>query len=160
MRKAKREIKDPAELREIVERCDCCRVAMNAGVFPYIVALNYGYEFDSQGKLTFYFHSAREGRKLDLLRADPHVGFELDCDHVFRHMDRGMHCTMDYRSIIGTGVVEFITDRAEMQKAVDLMLEHHQSPPGFEVTDAAAKATAFLKLTVLEMTGKRKDPNN
>jgi len=160
MRRKNREIKDSAELREIVERCDSCRIAMNAGVFPYIVALNYGYEFDEEERLTLYFHCAREGRKLDLLDADPHVGFEMDCDHVFRHLDRGMHCTMDYRSIIGTGIVDRITDRAEMQKAVDLMLQHHGSPPGFEVNDAAASAAVFLKLTVLSMTGKKKTPDN
>ncbi len=159
MRRANREIRDPEKLREILDRCDSCRLAMNAGEFPYLVALNYGYEYED-GRLTLYFHSAKEGRKLDLLRKDPHVAFQMDCDHVFRHLDRGMHCTMDYRSIMGTGIAELVSDRAEMQKAVDLMLRHHQSPPGFEVTDAAAKATAFVKVRVLSMTGKEKTPEN
>ena len=92
MRRANREIKDPLELEEILRTCDSCRIAIHAGTFPYIIALNYGYEYEN-GALTLYFHSANQGRKLDLLREDPHVGFQMDCDHVFRHLDRGMQCT-------------------------------------------------------------------
>lgn len=159
MRKAKREIRDLDELEEVVRTCDSCRLAINAGVYPYIVALNYGYEFE-EGKLTLYFHSAKEGRKLDLLRADPHVGFQMDCDHQFRHLDRGMQCTMDYRSIVGTGVVEFVEDREEFEKATRLLLAHHNSPEGFVVTDAHVRATAILKLRVESYTGKKKTPFN
>ncbi len=159
MKRKNREIKDKKELEEIVSTCDSCRIAINADTFPYIVALNYGYEF-RDGVLTLYFHSANEGRKLELLRKDPHVGFQMDCDHVFRHLDRGMQCTMDYRSITGTGIVEFVEDRAEFEKATRLLLEHHGSPEGFVVTDAHFKATTILKLTALTLTGKKKTPFN
>ena len=159
MRRANREIKDPLELEEILRTCDSCRIAIHAGTFPYIVALNYGYEYQN-GALTLYFHSANQGRKLDLLREDPHVGFQMDCDHVFRHLDRGMQCTMDYRSIVGTGTISFVEDRAEFEKATRLLLEHHGSPEGFVVTDAHFKATTILKLTAHSFTDKKKTPFN
>lgn len=159
MRRADREITDIKEIEEILQTCDSCRIAMNTGEYPYIVALNYGYEF-SNGQLVFYFHSAKEGRKLDLLKQDPRVGFELDCDHCFRHLDKGMQCTMDYKSLIGTGDIEFVEDRAEFEKATHLLLRHHGSPEGFVVTDAHIKVTAILKLTVHSFTGKKKTPFN
>lgn len=43
----------------------------------YIVPLNFGYE-ERGGKRTFYFHGAREGRKMELIKAGGPVGFELD----------------------------------------------------------------------------------
>ena len=88
------------------------------------------------------------------------VGFQMDCDHVFRHLDRGMQCTMDYRSIVGTGTISFVEDRAEFEKATRLLLEHHGSPEGFVVTDAHFKATTILKLTAHSFTGKKKTPFN
>ncbi len=40
---------------------------------PYVVPVAYGYE---QGKI--YFHSAREGKKLDLIRKNDRVCFQVD----------------------------------------------------------------------------------
>ena len=50
---------------------------MTDGGVPYIVPLNYGYEY-ADGELTFYFHSAKEGRKLEILKKNPTVCLELD----------------------------------------------------------------------------------
>ena len=49
----------------------------------YIVTMNFGYEWE--GRLpAFYFHCAREGRKLEMMRSNPRVCFELDCGHALR----------------------------------------------------------------------------
>lgn len=157
MRRKDLEIRDIHEIEEILQTADTCRVAMHAGTYPYIVPFNYGYE-SKDGTFVLYFHSARQGRKLDLLGENPMVGFEIDCDHEFRHLDRGMYCTMDYRSIMGTGEITVLEDREEIEKAIRLLLAHYGSPDGFEITDAHVKATAMLKLTVHSYTGKKKTP--
>ncbi|HNU36390.1 MAG TPA: pyridoxamine 5'-phosphate oxidase family protein, partial [Methanomassiliicoccales archaeon] len=68
MRKAEREIMDQGELEEVIRRAEVCRLAMVDDGKPYIVPMNFGYR---NGCL--YFHCAKEGRKLDVLRENPKV---------------------------------------------------------------------------------------
>ena len=56
------------------------RLGLAVDNVPHIIPLNYGYTME-EGKLTFYLHSAVKGNKLDLLRQNPNVCFELDCDY-------------------------------------------------------------------------------
>lgn len=72
MRRKDREITDIHTILELVSECKVCRLAMTDGGVPYIVPLNYGYEY-ADGALTFYFHSAKEGRKLEILKKNPTV---------------------------------------------------------------------------------------
>ena len=51
----------------------------------YIVPLNFGYA-EENGKRVFYFHSAKSGRKLDLIAGTPSVGFELDVNLSLIHI--------------------------------------------------------------------------
>ena len=80
MRRKDREITDFKQIMEIIDRCDCCRVGFCDDGQVYIVPLNFGYA-EENGKLTFYFHGAKEGRKIDLIGKAPKVGFEMDTDH-------------------------------------------------------------------------------
>ena len=77
MRRKDREITDPAKMEDVVRRCVCCRIGFCDQGEVYIVPLNFGYE-KKDGVYTFYFHGAREGRKIDLMQASPRVGFEMD----------------------------------------------------------------------------------
>ena len=79
MRRNDREITDSREILSIVNECKVIRLAMlDEQGLPYIIPLNFGYRF-ADGVFTFYCHSAREGHKLELLRRDPRVSFEMDC---------------------------------------------------------------------------------
>ena len=78
MRRKDREVTDPQRIEEIISACHCCRLGFCDGGKPYIVPLNFGFFRREDGGYTFYFHSAREGRKLDLIRQTGWAGFELD----------------------------------------------------------------------------------
>ena len=105
MRKAKREIKEFADIVAVMRRCDVCRLGIvDDGGAPYVVPLNFGLEA-AEGKVTLYFHSALEGHKLDLLARNPHVGFEMDCDHKLQYFSEKCYCTMAYASVMGKGTV-------------------------------------------------------
>lgn len=60
MRRKDREITDPERIRDIVERCACCRIGFYDNGEVYIVPLNFGYEIGEHGYV-FYFHGAAEG---------------------------------------------------------------------------------------------------
>ena len=74
-----REVTDLNEIKAILDKCMIVHLGLVDGDEPYVVPLNYGYTMDN-GKLTLYMHGARTGYKLDLMRANPKVFFEMDCD--------------------------------------------------------------------------------
>lgn len=80
MRRRDREVSDPAKIREIIAACHCCRLGFADGGKIYIVPLNFGYQ-EEDGQRTFFFHSAPEGRKIDLIEKTHYAGFELDAHY-------------------------------------------------------------------------------
>lgn len=76
MRRSDREITDFSEIIRVMEQCDVCRLAMH-DEYPYILPLNFGMEVEGR-QITLYFHSAKAGKKFELLVRDDRVGFEMD----------------------------------------------------------------------------------
>lgn len=154
MRRKDKEVTGFQELVDIIERCDVCRIAMNGedGV-PYIVPLNFGLSVEGES-VTFYFHSAEEGRKMDLLRADSRVSFELDRGHRLVATEGQGYCTMEYECVMGKGRIEFVPEGEKME-ALRLLMAHYRKED-FPFDTSAVPETAVYKLTVESMTGKRK----
>ena len=79
MTKRERQITDPDQILAILDKAKVLHLGLCADNEPYVVPMNYGYVFED-GKLVLYLHSAVRGKKLDMLRQNPRVFFELDCD--------------------------------------------------------------------------------
>jgi len=123
MRRKDRELNLKDDIQEIIKLGDVCRVAMFAGEYPYIIPLNYGYEWSEQLKL--YFHSATEGRKVDLLKLNNNVGFEIDINHELVTADEACNWGMKYKSVVGFGKMIEIASNKEKVHALDLLMEHY-----------------------------------
>ena len=112
MRRADKEIKDRSEIEAVLREAKVCRIAMCRGDEPYVVPVVFGYE---EGAI--YFHSATEGKKLDMLKANPRVCFEVDVDVEVVVGKVPCASGVKYRSVIGWGRAEFIEDEEEKAKA-------------------------------------------
>lgn len=153
MRRSDREITDEKELLQVISECDVCRLALNDEEVPYILPLNFGEEV-SGGRLYLYFHGAAEGRKYDLISRDPQTAFEMDCSHrIVLDESRG-YCTMEYRSVIGRGVLTEVPEEEKLHALTLIMRHYHPEHTGFN--PAAIPRTRVLKLEVTSMTGKRR----
>ena len=153
MRRSDREVTDFQELVTIMEKCDVCRVAFHDAEYPYIVPLNFGLRVE-EDKITLFFHSALEGKKLCLLEKDCRVAFEMDCGHRLSLSEEKGMCTMGYESVMGQGTLSFVPEE-EKYEALCCLMEHYR-PEGFSFNRAAIPRTAVLKLDVSNLTGKRK----
>ena len=155
MRKKNREVTDVAGLRAILDRAAVCRIALTDGDAPYIVPLNFGYVWED--RLVLYFHGAKEGKKLDLIRANPRVGFELDSPGALKTGDRACDWSMNYESIIGSGLLREVTDETERQAGLTAVMRHYGRTDGFEYDPRVLAFTAVLRLDAEVFTGKRLD---
>ena len=74
------EITDRNEIIEILDKCSYLHLGLCDGDEPYVVPMNYGYTMDENGKLNFYLHGAVWGKKLDIMRKNPKIFAEMECD--------------------------------------------------------------------------------
>ena len=155
MRRADREITDVDGMIDIIDHCKVCHIAMMDGKWPYIVAMNFAYSYEN-GQLVIYLHSAKEGKKLDLLRKNPNVGFELDCDHEL--IEGRVPCQYGFRyaSLVGKGVAEFVEEPQEKMEALSILMKC-QTGKDFEFTERLVTIVSVIKITAKELTGKRRE---
>ena len=121
MRRKDRQIINFNEIYDIIKRCDICRIALNNDGYPYILPLNFGVSVENE-KIVFYFHSALEGKKLELIEKDNRAGFELDCSHDLEYFEEKGYCTYAYESVIGRGHILMIEDEKEKFEALEILM--------------------------------------
>jgi nitroimidazol reductase NimA-like FMN-containing flavoprotein (pyridoxamine 5'-phosphate oxidase superfamily) len=153
MRKKEREIKDIEELEDVISRSDVCRIAFADNNFPYIVTLNFGYIPGINRRL--YFHCASEGRKIDLIKKNNLVCFEMDTDHMILQGPRPCDFSMRYSSIVGWGRITIIDYGNEKKEGLDSIMRHFSQEKTFTYSEEILRQTTVLRLDILEMTGKR-----
>jgi nitroimidazol reductase NimA-like FMN-containing flavoprotein (pyridoxamine 5'-phosphate oxidase superfamily) len=125
------------------------------GAEPYLVPLNFGYEY-RDGVLLLYFHGAAEGRKIDILKKGGPVCFEMDGAHRLIPNPQGCGYSFGYESIIGKGTVEFIEDRAEKIRALNLLLRHQSGEDrDFPIDGRAVENTAVFRLQATDWSAKK-----
>lgn len=151
MRRKDKEISDNSKIEAVIARATVCRLAMVDGNRPYIVPLCFGYQDD-----TLYFHSANTGKKLELLRSNNRVCFELDVDCNIISGDRACDWGMHYQSVIGHGRAEFLEDPAAKRRALDIIMQQYAGPDNaFDYDDSALGRTVVFRVRVATMTAKQ-----
>jgi uncharacterized protein len=155
MRRADRQVLDREELVAILDEADVCRLAFASGGEPYIVTLNFGYEWEGELPV-LYFHCAREGRKLEAMRADPRVCFELDTGHELVTGPIPCSWGMKYASIVGYGSLAEVPDDTGRKSGLDRIMLHYGWSGESSYPDDALRATMILSLRASELCGKKK----
>ena len=155
MRRTDREITDQAVMLDILRRCDTVRIGIRGEEFPYVVPVSFGLAVE-EGRPVIYFHCAREGLKLDLLRKDPRVCVEGDIFIRTEPTDHGI--TTRYESVIGTGICEILDEEAACVRGLRAICDHY----GYEGYDIRnCRALSFLhvcRIPLDTLTGKRNLP--
>ncbi len=144
-----REIISRDEIESIINKAFVCRLGMVDENGPYIVPLSFGYRENS-----LYFHCAKEGRKLDILKKNKRVCFEIDTDHEIVEFEKACKWGMKYKSVIGFGNALFIEDMESKKTALGIIM-HHYSGRSFEFEEKEVKRVVIFKVEIESMTGKR-----
>lgn len=154
MRRKDREVADVNEILEMIDRCDSCNLGLSLNDMPYIIPLNFGYEF-LNGRLFLYFHSAKEGKKLDIISKNPKACFSMDTSHELVADKEASRYTMRYESVAGSGRIEILDSLEDKRAGIAVLMRHYAPGREFDFSDETLGVTAVLKLTVEEFSGKR-----
>lgn len=150
MRRNDKEIRDEDTIKSIIKRATVCRLGLSENNVPYIVPLNFGYKDNF-----LYFHSAREGKKIDMIRSNNDVCFEIDSDNEIVEGEKACGWSMKYYSIIGFGKAFLVEDFEEKRKALDVIMGHYSGESSFEYPEEAVNNTSIIKVKIERMTGKK-----
>jgi len=152
MRRKDREISDRQEIFNLPVRCDTVRIGMTG---PYIVPVSFGVDM-ADGRIVIYFHCAREGQKIDLLKADNHVCIEADRFIRTEPTDHGI--TTRYESVIGRGTCEFLQGENEIIYGLKTITDHY-GYPDYDLRHCRALEHVLVgKIVLDEIAGKRNLP--
>jgi len=155
MRRKDRQVTDIYGIEDILKQCRTAHVAMVDNGSPYVVPLSYGYKIINGNVLELYFHSAPEGRKLDVLKRNNKVCFEMAQKGEPVHSDNPCKAGYYYASIIGFGEAVFIEQEEEKGDALSIMVKH-QSGKDVRFTAEQTKGVCVFKIVSKEFTGKKK----
>lgn len=156
MRRKDREVTDLNQIFDIVSRCSVAHVGMTEHGKPYVVALNFGYERKGDS-LILYFHSAYEGRKMEILKENPSVYVQMNCVDEFISGSHENPCAFCWRydSVMGAGMVEFLETPEEKAHALNCMIQHlGKTEDCFQFPAENLKRTCVYRVCIDAPTGK------
>ena len=154
MTKRELQVIDLNEIRAILDTAKVLHLGLAVDNEPYVVPLNYGYTMED-GRLTLYLHGANQGKKLDMIRANPRVFFEMDCDRM--PFDGVLPCQygMVYSSVMGRGTAHIVEDVEEKKKAMSILMKT-QTGKDFSFNDRLVSIVAVIRIDVAEYTAKHR----
>lgn len=150
MRRKDREITNKAELEAVLKKAFVCHLGLADGDQPYVVPMNYGYE---DGHI--YLHGANEGRKIDILKRNSKVCFEMELfqSEIVKGGDQPCDWGTSFRSVIGFGTAKLMDTNEEKIRALNLIVGAHDDR-SFTFPEEMLNMTAVIDITITEMTGK------
>ena len=156
MRRNDKEITAISDKLNIIRKCKVCRIGFSENNKPYIIPLNYGYDYENN-TLTLFFHSAKEGRKIDIIKNNNSACFEVDCDNQLIEGEKACDYSYAYKSIIGFGKIIIIEDANEKIEALNKIMKHQtEMNINYNFSDEKLRKVIIYKLVVEEFTGKQK----
>ena len=145
-----------SEIESILKSCTTCRIAMISDGKPYVVPMVFGYRWDSEG-LFLYFHSGLRGRKIEALRKDPRLCFEMDIEgELMGSGSVANRYSRAFSSIVGEGEVIFAGTLEERKAGFAYIMEHQTGRRNFTYENAYVSVTEVLRLRVTQFKATRK----
>jgi len=150
MRRTDREIVDRETIDSILNEAEVSRIGMSNENIPYVVAVNFGYDGEN-----IYFHSANEGKKIDILKKNKVVCFEVEARTEIIKSEVACRWGMRYLSVIGMGKAEFIGELALKKKALNIIMGKYAKGINFDYTETELNKIEVIKIAITEITGKK-----
>ena len=154
MTKRERQVTDLVEIRRILDTGKVLHLGLAVNDEPYVVPMNYGYTMED-GKLVLYLHCAHQGKKLDMIRANSRVFFEIDCDHKPFEGEKPCQYGLVYSSVMGRGTASIVADVEEKKQAMTILMKT-QTGKDFTFEDRLVSIVTVVRIDVAEYTAKHR----
>jgi nitroimidazol reductase NimA-like FMN-containing flavoprotein (pyridoxamine 5'-phosphate oxidase superfamily) len=154
LRRKEKAIQSKDEMIAILENSQYITIAMCQDNEPYLATLSHGYDRERN---CLYFHCAKEGKKIDILKEHDKVWGQalLDkgyaqgsCDHLY--------ATTQFR-----GRIAFVEAMEEKRHALEVMIKALEDDPpkvmAAQLTEKSIKGVQICRIDLEYMSGKKSD---
>lgn len=149
VRRKDRAIVDRAEIDAILHEGNVMHLAMSHNDRPFLVPLFYAYD----GK-ALYFHSSSQGTKIQILKENPHVCFEVSLDNGVIPSEKACDFEARHRTVIGMGKATFLADELEKVRALDAIVAKFTEEK-FTYPAAMLANTNVVRIEIESIKGKK-----
>lgn len=155
LRRKDRAITDIRQINEVLQAAKIVHLGMIDHNRPYVVPLNYGYEWQEE-QLILYIHGAMSGRKIEVLKQNPHVFVEID--HYLGAIDgKEIPCKYSsaYASIMADGVAKLLTEPTEKIHGLNVLMRT-QTNRDFAMTEKMVKMVQVIQINLFNLSAKQR----
>lgn len=152
MRKANKEIKDSSIIEHLLGTCHVGRLGtIGKDGYPVVKPLNYVYHDGA-----IYFHTALAGEKIEDIKRDNRVCFEVDLPIAYvKAVNQPCEAAYRYQSVIIRGRTSFVEEAEKKLFALTCLMSKYQPEGGFgEYLKEKIALTGVVRIAIEEMTGK------
>jgi hypothetical protein len=153
MRRSKKEIKDKSVIIELLNTSHVGRLGtITKDGYPMVKPLNFAYH---NGRI--YFHTAKEGEKIEDIKKDNRVCFEIDLPIAYVKGTMSDPCKAEYlyRSVIIKGKAYIVEDRDERILGLKCLMQKYQPQGGYgDFLEEKLSITGVVRIDIEEMVGK------
>lgn len=149
MNRKDREINNLNMIEEILNKSKVLRLALCDDNHPYVVPLTFGYNNNH-----IYIHSSKKGMKIDLLKKNNNVAFEVDINTELVISDKACGFSMKYESVVGFGKAFFIENYEEKKEALNIIMSHYKKG-NFDYSLNEIKGVSIIRIDIDSMSGKK-----
>jgi len=150
MRRHDKDIRDRELIDRIMAKAQVCRLGLCKDNRAYVVPVSFGYD----GSF-IYFHTAREGMKINYIASNRTVCFESDYDvKVIENETLACRWTQSFYSVIGFGTIEEITEAVQKIYALNQIMKHY-SGREWAFDERLLEETRLWRISIEQITGKK-----
>ena len=157
MRRKDKQMQDRQLLEEILRDSPVCRIGLAPeagpgdphGDYPYVVPVHFVH---ADGRI--YVHSARAGRKIEMLRRNPRVCVEIDEYLGLKTADTPCKYSNRFRSLIAFGSARIVQSVEEKRRALRLLMEKYAGR-SFDFDEKETATVEIAEIPLEEITGKQ-----
>ncbi|NOR26585.1 MAG: pyridoxamine 5'-phosphate oxidase family protein [Desulforhopalus sp.] len=150
MRRKDKEISSMDEISQVIKKCQVCRLALSQDDVPYIIPVSFGYD----GK-TLYFHSAKDGKKIDILSINNNVCFEFESGvEVIVDETKPCNWSFSFQTVIGFGKVKELSSPEDKIKGLKHIMAQY-SEKEWNLDTLPLNGLRIWAINITSMTGKQ-----
>ncbi len=157
MTKRENEIIDKKDVERILDTCKYLHLAVSNDDIPYVVTLNYGYEWDpADGHLVLYLHSSRKAHLLEIIAKNQKCGFTMECN--VKPFAGPMPCRngMAYESIMGSGKITALEEAEDRIHGLVMIMKTQTGEEENRFDERMVSIVSVLRVDVYEMRAKKR----
>ncbi|WFN35216.1 pyridoxamine 5'-phosphate oxidase family protein [Methanogenium sp. S4BF] len=142
-------IVDNKVIEKILSDAPYLRLGLCNNGRPYIVPMSFGYRDGA-----IYLHSSITGTKMDFLRSNKHVCFEVDLYYETLRGDHPCSYNMKYQSVVGFGTAAILDNEQQIKDGIACIIDRYHGEE-YCVDDLNLTQVAVIRIDIEELHGKQ-----